>query len=171
MKPYYDEAGVTIYNADCREVVDEWDQADVMVTDPPYGLGFPIGRQHKGKWSSRWSGVSIVGDADTTVRDEVLAVWAPRPALVFGTWKRPLPAGVCEVLVWDKVVSTGIGDLSIPWRPSWESIYVIGGGGSADAPTVCSGTACRRWPRIGGITRHRSRSTSSGSSWGSARRV
>jgi site-specific DNA-methyltransferase (adenine-specific) len=36
--------------------------------------------------------------------------------------------GVREVLVWDKVVSTGMGDLDIPWRPSWESIYVIGTG-------------------------------------------
>lgn len=33
-----------------------------------------------------------------------------------------------EVLVWDKVVSTGMGALDVPWRPSWEAIYVIGHG-------------------------------------------
>ena len=39
MKPYYEEAGITIYHGDCREV---WAQLmcpfDVIVTDPPYGI-------------------------------------------------------------------------------------------------------------------------------------
>ena len=38
LKPYYDHAGITIYHADCRDVLP---QADVVLADPPYGLGFP----------------------------------------------------------------------------------------------------------------------------------
>src|SRR5690606_29954532 len=76
----------------------------------------------------RWTGRQIAGDESTEARDEVLARWAPRPALVFATWKRPLPAGIRELLVWDKVVSTGMGALDIPWRPSWEGVAVIGSG-------------------------------------------
>lgn len=125
MTPYYDDGQVAIYHGDCREVV-EWLDGDVLVTDPPYGQAFVTGS--RSGWSSRWSGVAIHGDEDTAARDEVLAAWGDRPAIVFGTWKRPAPAGVREVLVWDKVVSTGMGDLSIPWRPSWESIYVLGDG-------------------------------------------
>lgn len=38
MTPYYEGAGVTIYHGDCREVL--WNvEADIAVTDPPYGIG------------------------------------------------------------------------------------------------------------------------------------
>lgn len=36
MKPYYEDGSVVIFHADCRDV--EW-SADVLVTDPPYGVG------------------------------------------------------------------------------------------------------------------------------------
>ena len=39
MKPYYDHNGITIYNADCREVLPELDKVDLVLTDPPYGIG------------------------------------------------------------------------------------------------------------------------------------
>ena len=130
MKPYYKDDLVTIYHGDCLEI-DDWDIASgVMVTDPPYGMALTTGeRCDKGTgWTSRWTGTTIAGDEDTSTRDTVLDIWAPRPAIVFATWKRPLPVGTREVLVWDKVVSTGMGALDIPWRPSWEAICVVGAG-------------------------------------------
>lgn len=39
MNPYYDHDGITIYNADCREALRSL-RADVIVTDPPYGIDF-----------------------------------------------------------------------------------------------------------------------------------
>lgn len=123
MKPYYQDDFVTIYHADCREGLPG---ADVLVTDPPYGMKFVAARRG-GEWNSRWAGVSIEGDDSTAARDWVLERWIG-PALVFGTWKVPPPRSVRETLVWDKVVSTGMGALDIPWRPSWEEIYVLGHG-------------------------------------------
>lgn len=38
MKPYYEHAGITIYHGDCREVLPGI-AADVIVTDPPFGIG------------------------------------------------------------------------------------------------------------------------------------
>ncbi len=35
--PYYEAAGITLYHADTREVLPEI-TADVLVTDPPYGV-------------------------------------------------------------------------------------------------------------------------------------
>lgn len=131
MKPYYQDDYITLYHGDCIELTDLWTCADVLVTDPPYGMAFKAGKRANGKsseWTSRWTGVEIAGDETTEARDSALSAWGEKPALVFGTWKKPAPPGVREVLVWDKVVSTGMGALDIPWRPSWESIYVLGKG-------------------------------------------
>jgi len=37
MKPYYSHARITIYHGDCRDVLPDV-TADVLVTDPPYGM-------------------------------------------------------------------------------------------------------------------------------------
>ena len=39
MEPYYQDSLCTIYHADCRETVTQI-SADVLITDPPYGVGF-----------------------------------------------------------------------------------------------------------------------------------
>lgn len=39
MKPYYEHGGVTIYHADCLEVLPAITAADLVLTDPPYGIG------------------------------------------------------------------------------------------------------------------------------------
>jgi DNA modification methylase len=45
MKPYYEHGGITIYHGDCREVLSEIGDVDLVLTDPPYG----IKRFQKGK--------------------------------------------------------------------------------------------------------------------------
>lgn len=39
MKPYYDEGGITIYHGDCREILPHLQKVDLLLTDPPYGVG------------------------------------------------------------------------------------------------------------------------------------
>ena len=83
--PYYQDDQVTLYHGDCREIT-EWLTADVLVTDPPYGMAFQS-RMGKGPKLDR-----IAGDEDTSVRDAVAALWGPdRPALMFGRWSVPAP--------------------------------------------------------------------------------
>jgi site-specific DNA-methyltransferase (adenine-specific) len=44
LKPYYDHAGITIYHADCRDVLPTLPKVDLVLTDPPY-LGLTGGHE------------------------------------------------------------------------------------------------------------------------------
>ena len=37
--PYYDRGGITIYCGDCRTIVPQLGRFDLLLTDPPYGIG------------------------------------------------------------------------------------------------------------------------------------
>lgn len=118
--PYYEDGLVTLYHGDCLEV-DAWLGADVLVTDPPYGMAYRSGRSDRH--------ADIAGDATLDARDAALALWGDRPALVFGTWKQPRPAGVRQLIVWDKRGGAGFsGDLNMPWADITEEVYVLGRG-------------------------------------------
>jgi site-specific DNA-methyltransferase (adenine-specific) len=119
--PYYEDAQVTLYHGDCLEL-DAWLAADVLVTDPPYGINY-----HSGSRREKLSR-SIVGDKDTAARDAALELWSPGAALVFGTWRAARPFGTRARLIWDTKGALGMGDLSIPWKPSDQEIYVLGAG-------------------------------------------
>ena len=119
--PYYEDEWVTLYHGDCRDVA-EWLEADVLVTDPPYGIGYQSGSRRD------TLAASIAGDEDTTQRDTALEAWCGGPALVFGTWRIPRPAGTRARLIWDTKGALGMGDLSIPWKPSDQEVYVLGYG-------------------------------------------
>ncbi len=38
-KPYYEDSAVKIYHGDCREVLAQLPAVDLVLTDPPYGIG------------------------------------------------------------------------------------------------------------------------------------
>jgi DNA modification methylase len=142
MTPYYEHAGITIYHGDCREVLPV--TAAVMVTDPPYGI------RHASNYGASWNGTVIAGDADLAVRDDVLGGWHPRPAIVFGSWRQCRPHGTREVLIWDKGPASGMGDLSFPWKRSWEEIYILGDGFSGVRDEgVLKGYTVLTWESVG----------------------
>lgn len=122
-EPYYADDLITLFRGDCLELW-QWivERCQVLVTDPPYGIAYRRLHEALGKHS-------IANDHDTSVRDEVLRRWAHRgPALVFGSWKRPRPERVSQLLIWEKGLNVGMGNLRIPWKPNHEEIYVIGKG-------------------------------------------
>lgn len=120
MTPYYADDLVTIYHGDARDVPLA---GDVMVTDPPYGIAY------RGKPSdARVLADRIEGDDDTALRDLILARWSARPALVFGSWKRPRPVGTRMLLIWDTKGALGMGPMDLPWKPAHQEVYVLGTG-------------------------------------------
>lgn len=124
-QPYYQDDAVTLYHGDCLEI-DAWLQADVLVSDVPYGIDYRSNQRRQALARS------IAGDKDTTARDEVLQRWSAnnddRPALIFGTWRIARPTGTRAVLVWDTKGALGMGAMDIPWKPAHQEIYVIGKG-------------------------------------------
>lgn len=38
-EPYYDKDGITIYHGDCRDILPYLPTVDLVLTDPPYGIG------------------------------------------------------------------------------------------------------------------------------------
>ena len=149
-QPYYQDDRVTLYHGDCLYELG-WLSASVLVTDPPYGYS------HASGWAGKFQGEAIANDHDLTARDEALELWAThdahgttRPALVFGSWRMPKPAGTHTVLTWDKGPAAGMGDLSVPWKPNTEEVYVIGKGfqGSRDT-SVLTGHTVVTWASKG----------------------
>jgi site-specific DNA-methyltransferase (adenine-specific) len=125
VKPYYEDELVTLYLGDCREVTN-WLAANVLVTDPPYGIGWS-----KGTWSASHNPAGhdgIVGDGDTSLRDAALAAWGPDlPALVFGSLRVPYPVGWKRMLVFHKpTVGAGLFGNRMPWFTSWEPVFALG---------------------------------------------
>ena len=110
-----------LWHGDCREVLPMLSRFDLVLTDPPYGLA------HETGWASPWQG-QIANDATVSCRDEALALCGDVPAYVFGSRKRPEPKGTRMVLIWDKGPALGMGALDLPWKPSYEEIYVLGRG-------------------------------------------
>ena len=110
--------GVTLHLGDCRDVIFGLGYVHAVVTDPPYGIN------HSSSHGASWEGTRIAGDNDTSLRDDVLSDFENVAA--FGTWKTPPIADCKGCLVFDKGPAFGMGDLSFPWKGSWELIYVRG---------------------------------------------
>jgi hypothetical protein len=122
--PYYSDAGVTLYLGDCRDVTD-WLQADVLVTDPPYGRAWRQGRL-KPLRNADDSHAGIAGDLDTTARDDALALWGDRPGLVFGDLMLAPPERTKLVLIYRKPPNAGTRGAMGGWRRDCEAVYLIG---------------------------------------------
>lgn len=126
MTLYYQDELVTLYHGDCLTDHREWLEADVLVTDPPYGMGYEsnFNRDRRNVKLGR----PVAAEQNTDARDSALSMWTPKPAILFGRWSCPRPAGVKARLIWDKGNTVGMGDLPMPWGPTDEEIYVVGKG-------------------------------------------
>lgn len=123
--PYYEDDLVTLYHGDCREVT-AWIEADVLVTDPPYGRAWRQGdtRSVYGWASDRHDG--IANDGTTEARDAALSAWGDRPAVVFGDLMLSPPPAVKHVLIYDKGNDAGFTGSIAGFRRNVEAVYLMG---------------------------------------------
>lgn len=111
-KPYYDHGGITIYHGDCREILPLLGRFDLLLTDPPYGLGDKLLNPDNREWGKlhgqrhEW---------DQTISDGLIpALASATAAVVWGGNYYPLPPAR-GWLIWDKIVrnfSSGHAELA-----------------------------------------------------------
>jgi DNA modification methylase len=120
VKPYYTDDLVTMYHGDCREWMPE---ADVIVTDPPYGMGLDTDNRSRGGGTF----ARIVGDdADF---DPAFLVALGLPMVLFGAnhYASRLPDSR-SWLVWDKrdgVLTNTNADAELAWTNLGGPLRVI----------------------------------------------
>ena len=118
MKPYYDCDGITIYHGDCREVLPTLPRADLLLTDPPYGIGADnqsriLSREKLAK--PKDYGVSDWDKERPDVRIIEASIRFADIAIVWGGNYFGLEASSCW-LVWDKDNFTNdFADCELAW--------------------------------------------------------
>lgn len=126
-KPFYESDLATLYVGDAREILPTLprDSVDLLVTDPPYGVGWYSGNHRKVPFDR------IVGDDGSLDVPAVLALVTAgvlrnhRHVYVFGydaeALREPLRLSATMELIWDKG-GPGLGNLRLPWGPSHERL-------------------------------------------------
>lgn len=125
MSIYYQDESVTLHHGDCLEIAD-WLDADVLVTDPPYGIGWSRGANLKRNPNYGQAHEGIENDHDTGARDNALTAWGDGPALVFGSLAAKYPNDWKRMLVFAKPLHAGLIGSRMPWRRNWEPVFVLG---------------------------------------------
>lgn len=130
MRPYYEDDSVFIFHGSWEDVLPSLcsptadDLApDVVVTDPPYGIGWRRGDNTGAGCSAAHDG--IANDENTEARDSLLAALPDVPAVVFGSFYAPPPVRVRQVLVWHKPGDSGVVGSTTGYRRDAEPIYLL----------------------------------------------
>ena len=99
MKPYYEDGACTIYHGDCREVLPTLDKVDLVLTDPPYGIGSLM---QGGTDTGHWGALSQVNPWDMETPSLDLILEMPAILIIWGGNYFDLPP--CRgVLAWRKL--------------------------------------------------------------------
>lgn len=115
MTPYYHEKGITIYLGDCRDILPAIDKVDLVLTDPPYGIAEPVGKNKKHGWLATSKYGAIEWD-DAPVSDSLIKtiIENAKHAIIFGGNYYRLEPSACW-LVWDKYQSSDFADCELAW--------------------------------------------------------
>ncbi len=114
MQPYFQQRSVTIYHGDSREL--DLPSVDLVVADPPYGLGKSWKRAwHGGNGTTRLWGTTPDWDHTIIAPEELLAILKKgKAAVVWGGNYYPLPPSR-SWFVWDKLQKSRGADGELAW--------------------------------------------------------
>lgn len=114
--PYYADEWVTIYHGDCRDVLPKIAPVDLIVTDPPYGVGYEYGDATDDSPERHWEWFA---DILTLMR-------ASSPQVVF-THRQEAVRHLTDwdhLCVWHKPFNLTFSIKG--WQAKWEPVFVYG---------------------------------------------
>ena len=135
-KPYYKDDFVTIYHGDCREIVPLLGKFDLLLTDPPYGIGLNTDNSRfsggnaasvarRGNGVGPANGAKIYGDdADF---DPAFMMESATHKIIWGwnNFANKLSRGAC--LVWikrnDEAFQSFLSDAEVAWMSKGHGVY------------------------------------------------
>jgi len=117
IEPYYAEDGIIILNSDCRDILPHLPKFDLLLTDPPYGIGADKPRGNTGR--NKHILQKIYPDISWDIAPDSQFIFdctqSAKLAIVWGGNYFCLPA-TPTILVWDKVNGTNrYADCEIAW--------------------------------------------------------
>jgi DNA modification methylase len=105
VKPYYEHAGIAIYHGDCDIWLREhWEQptiADLLLTDPPYGLNYASdvighgrtwGQHERGEWDALTASTAVLNDFICCAAESIIwggNYYALPPSRCWLVWHKP----------------------------------------------------------------------------------
>ena len=114
IKPYYQDEYVTLYCGDCAEILPHLPPVDLVLTDPPYGIGEAAG---KNRSRGKIAGAVDYGTDNwdnKPIPQEIIHKLRLQPAIIFGGNYYSMPASSCW-LVWDKHITRDFADCELAW--------------------------------------------------------
>ena len=136
VSPFYERDGITIYHADCREVLPLLGRFDLLLTDPPYGMNLNTDNSRfsggtKGNMAKRGNGVGsadgkpIHGDDEDFDPSFLLDVASDKVIWGWNHFPDKLPRGAC--LVWlkryDEAFGSFLSDAETAWKSKGVGVY------------------------------------------------
>jgi len=119
--PYYERDGITIYNADCRDVLPllEPNSVDLVLTDPPYNVGYDYGIYADNLPPEEYESLC------RWLRQEASRLCGDKLVLTPGIWNLPLWAAMRPswVYCWQTASTSPAGRAAM--RIGWEPIIVF----------------------------------------------
>lgn len=104
-KPYYQDSSCTIYHGDCREILPQLGKADLLLTDPPYGIALDTDYSKRKSRDIQGRAYSAV-IGDDAVQDFAFLFGLTPISIIFGAnnWPQQLPFNPLKDgwIVWDK---------------------------------------------------------------------
>lgn len=124
MKPYFQDADVTIFHGDCREILPTLAPVDLVLTDPPYnaGISYGEGTNDKVSWSEYGDWLkSCLVEMERLSKGLVLCFVS-----VNGLKQMAITYPPKHICVWNKPMSFSPRLGGSAFLPHWEPCLVYG---------------------------------------------
>ena len=131
IEPYYQDDSVTLYLGDCREILPQLGRFDLMLTDPPYGIGVDktmhrkSGRKYKNSKAPK--GIYEYTDWDANTPEQAFLEACcdlAESSIVWGGNYFNFGPSSCW-LVWDKENGTNnFADAELAWTNLKKSVRI-----------------------------------------------